>query len=374
MKDFNYSYWETKRYFQTFDLIVIGSGIVGLSTAVSYKEKHPNASILILERGLLPDGASTKNAGFACFGTVGELLSDLDSIPADTVWETVQMRWQGLQLLRKRLKDEHIGFMSYGGYELFNTTGERDRCTGQLENINRGINEAIGLQNCFRDLSKQASPFKGVTGTLFNTFEGQIDTALMMQNLQRLALSKGVELLYNVRVSGLAETAGIVEVGSDRGLFRAARVVVATNGFARSLLGLPDVVPARAQVLITEPIPDLKIRGTFHFFQGFYYFRNIDQRLLFGGGRNLDIEGETTSEQGLHPAIQAELEHLLHTMILPGTPVKITQRWSGIMGVGQEKKPIIQPCGTNILAAVRMGGMGIAIGSLVGEIAASQLD
>jgi glycine/D-amino acid oxidase-like deaminating enzyme len=164
-----------------------------------------------------------------------------------------------------------------------------------------------------------------------------------------------------------------VELNSDKGTFKGRKVVIATNGFAKSLLPIQDVEPARAQVLITKPIDGLKLKGAFHFFKGYYYFRNIDSRILFGGGRNLDFSGETTSEQGLNKKIQNHLDELLKTMILPDTDFEIDHRWSGIMGVGREKKPILKPVGKNILAAVRMGGMGIAIGSIVGKEAASKI-
>jgi glycine/D-amino acid oxidase-like deaminating enzyme len=145
---------------------------------------------------------------------------------------------------------------------------------------------------------------------------------------------------------------------------------VATNGFAQSLLKIKDVNPARAQVLITKPIEKLKIKGTFHYQQGYYYFRNINGRLLFGGGRNLDFKGETTTDFAITKRIQDQLEKLLKEVILPDTPFEIEHRWAGIMGVGKEKKPIIQAVSKNVIAAVRMGGMGVAIGSLVGKKAA----
>jgi len=66
----NLSFWEKQTYLNNIDLIVIGSGIVGLSAAISYKEKHKKAKVIVLEKGVLPCGASTKNAGFACFGSV----------------------------------------------------------------------------------------------------------------------------------------------------------------------------------------------------------------------------------------------------------------------------------------------------------------
>ena len=71
---------------------------------------------------------------------------------------------------------------------------------------------------------------------------------------------------------------------------------VATNGFAKELLQIKGVKPARAQVLITKPIKNLKLKGAYHYKQGYYYFRNINDRILFGGGRDLDPKTETTTK------------------------------------------------------------------------------
>jgi hypothetical protein len=145
------------------------------------------------------------------------------------------------------------------------------------------------------------------------------------------------------------------------------KAIVATNGFAKELLPNHPVYPARAQVLITEPIKDLKLKGTFHYDEGYYYFRNIGNRILFGGGRNLDFKTEETTIFGLTPIVQNRLDELLKKMILPGIKYKIDMRWSGIMGVGPEKNSIVKATSKNVFCAVRMGGMGVAIGSLVGE-------
>ena len=55
------SYWEHKSWFSNVDFTVIGSGIVGINCAIQLKEKYPHTNILILEKGSLPQGASTKN-------------------------------------------------------------------------------------------------------------------------------------------------------------------------------------------------------------------------------------------------------------------------------------------------------------------------
>jgi glycine/D-amino acid oxidase-like deaminating enzyme len=111
----------------------------------------------------------------------------------------------------------------------------------------------------------------------------------------------------------------------------------------------------------------LSIKGTFHLDEGFYYFRNIHDRILFGGGRNLDFATETTTEISVTDLIQKQLETYLKEIILPKTPFEIDQRWSGIMGVGHEKKPILKALCNRVYIGVRMGGMGVAIGASVGK-------
>ena len=372
-KNINYSYWELKQYFTEFDLIVIGAGIVGLSSAISYKNKNKKAKILILERGLLPNGASTKNAGFACFGSSSELLDDLSKNNSETIWETVLMRWQGLQILRKRLGDKGIDLNLWGGYELFDSKENKIKSLEKIQDLNKEIYHHLGLKNCFSEYPKNNFGFKNTKGIILNKYEGQIDTGLMMQNLLLLAQKKGITVLNNIEIKAINDLGGKVELKSINGVFKAKKVVVATNGFANELLKINNINPARAQVLITKPISQLKIKGTFHYQEGYYYFRNIKNRLLFGGGRNINFKKEETTEIGLNSKIQNHLEYLLKTMILPNTAFEIEHRWSGIMGVGNEKKPIIKPITNNVIAAVRMGGMGIAIGSKVGEIVAKIL-
>ena len=113
------SYWEQTTFFENIDVIVIGSGIVGLTTAIELKTKSPKLKVVVLEKGSLPSGASTKNAGFACFGSISELTDDLEQLGLNDLLKLVEMRWKGLQRLRKRIGDKALGFKAFGGYELF---------------------------------------------------------------------------------------------------------------------------------------------------------------------------------------------------------------------------------------------------------------
>mgnify|MGYP002370108971 CR=1 FL=1 len=369
----NFSFWEARTLFKQSDLAIIGAGIVGLSTAISFKKKHPLARVVVFERGWMQDGASTKNAGFACFGSVGELCDDLTSMPSETVFETLAMRWQGLKTLRKRLGDKNLRFEKHGGFELFDNEVQLDAYRGQLDMLNRKVKEYTGQRKCFSVVNNPIRHFGSSKHAFFNCYEGQLDTGLMMQNLRWLAMSLKIELFFNTPVTALESLVGKVSIATTHGEFFARNVVVATNGFAARLLNIKDVRPARAQVLVTKPIHGLQLKGTFHYQKGYYYFRNIDGRILLGGGRNLDFEGETTYAQGISEPIQNELNRLLGERIVKGRRVEVERRWSGIMGVGSEKKPIIKAYRRNIIAAVRMGGMGVAIGTLVGEKAAGMV-
>ncbi len=364
----NLSFWERKTWLSDIDFAIIGSGIVGLNTALFLRKKFPNAKIVIFERGILPSGASTKNAGFACFGSISEILEDLKTHSEEEVVQLVQDRVDGLQILRETVGDRLLDYQQWGGYELFSEDDSElyNDCFQNIEYIN-SLLKPIFKEPIF-SVKKQEFGFQNVNQNLiFNNFEAQIDTGKMMMELVKIAISENILILNSTAISKIEDigNAVLLEI-NDSETISVKKLAIATNGFAKQLLNV-EVKPARAQVLITEPIKNLKIKGTFHLDKGYYYFRNIGDRILFGGGRNLDFKAEETTEFGLTSKVQQSLENKLKEIILPNTPFKIEQRWSGIMGVGNLKKPIVQQISNNVFCGVRLGGMGVAIGSNIGR-------
>lgn len=346
----------------------MGSGIVGLSCALELRKNHPNKKIVLFEKGMLPAGASTKNAGFACFGSLSEIIDDLSSHTEEEVVSLVTDRVRGLEILRDTLGDQNIGFKHYGGYELFTTSQTElfETCIGRMAEINELL-DPIFRRPVFSS-RPNAFGFEHCNSTLlYNAFEGQIDTGMMMQSLLDKARKANISIINCATIGNLQDnTNGIGFTLNNTIECSANKMLVATNGFSKQLLEV-SLQPARAQVLITKPIKDLKIRGTFHLDKGYYYFRNIDDRILFGGGRNLDFEGEKTTEQGLTDLIQNKLEQILSHTILPNKDVQIERRWSGIMGIGLKKRPIVKQISDHLYCGVRLGGMGVAIGSNTGR-------
>ena len=361
------SYWEIKNWFSNVDFTIVGSGIVGLHSALALRERFPSSKILILEKGVLPQGASTKNAGFACFGSISEIIDDLKTHTEEEVIQLIQKRYAGLQLLRKNLGDAVIDLKPYGGYELFLKEDESfyNECIQKIPFINDIIKPLFKTDVFSKEVDR--FNFGGIFENLiFNPFEAQIDTGNMMQALLKKAYQNDILILNNQTVTSFQELNDGVEVETNGITFKTNKLLFTTNGFASQLTN-NQVKPARAQVLITKPIPNLDIKGTFHLDKGYFYFRNINDRILFGGGRNLDFEGETTTSHDTTELIQNRLVALLKTVILPHQTFEIEHRWSGTMGVGTHKKPIVEQLSNHVYCGVRMGGMGVAIGSLVGQ-------
>jgi glycine/D-amino acid oxidase-like deaminating enzyme len=283
------------------------------------------------------------------------------------VLELVRRRCEGLQLLRETLGDITLDYQQLGGFELFTQedTALYESCLAQKETINQLL-KPIFKDDVFSEVANKFQFQEIQPKYIFNQFEGQIDTGKMMHALLQKVLSNNIQILNSVTVENFSESEHSVHIQTNHFDFHTKKLLIATNGFASQLLD-EKVKPARAQVLITKPIPDLQIKGTFHLDKGYYYFRNIDNRILFGGGRNLDFKGEETTEFTQTELIQQKLEELLKTTILPNTPFEIEHRWSGIMGVGTQKKAIVKPLSNHVFCGVRLGGMGVAIGSLVGK-------
>ncbi len=370
------SFWEQSSFLQ-YDFIIAGSGIVGLSTAASILENKPNTKVLILEKGLLPSGASTKNAGFACYGSLTEILADLKTMPEEKVLQLVALRYKGLNKLRQRLGDANIGFEHYGGYELL--FSENDERLNEIDSLNKLLqpifqSNAIAIKN---ELINTFGFSEKVKHLIYHPLEAQIDTGKMMSNLIDYVTRLGGKIITGATINTFDEHAQGISVyttenASHKPLcFKAKKLIFCTNAFTKKFFPQLDINAGRGQVIITKPIHNLKFKGVFHFDEGFYYFRNVGNRVLFGGGRNMDFEAENTTSFGTTEKIMNGLIQKLQEIILPHTPFEADSSWSGIMAFGEDKFPILKRVSSHTIVAARLGGMGIAIGSELGEQAAA---
>lgn len=366
------SFWE-KQSFVHYHYIVVGGGITGLSTACALKEKNPQANILVLEKGLLPTGASTKNAGFACVGSYTEKWEDYQRLGEDAFLKLIDDRWKGLYLLRKRLGDEHIDYINHGGFELM--LNEDGANADRIETLNQVLLPLFKKQ-VFYIAPKFINQFgfntNMVTDMVFNPFEGQINTGKMMSTLLSYAGILQIRVLTGAHVENIAELNDGVAVTCKLSegkeiTFHAHQAAICTNAFTKQFLPNEEITPGRGQVLCTKPIDGLKFTGIFSFDEGYYYFRNLGDRVIFGGGRNLDFDKETTTDFELNERIQKQLDFFLEEMILPDVNYEVEHRWSGIMAFNQQKTPLVKRVSPHIVVGARLNGMGVALASKIAD-------
>lgn len=368
----NFSFWEHQNIEYPCDITIIGAGIVGLSTAISLKESNPDWSIKILERGANPYGASTKNAGFACFGSVSELMEDIKLNGIDQCKGLLRMRWQGLEILKKRVPHDVMHYRNCGGTEYFKPSDDAlaTSCMDQIDYYNELIANTLELNNCY-SIEKQSLFGKFSRKCIVNQCEGVLNPVLMMKKLALTALNLGVHLHYGIDIASINIQDNAL-IYQDHRTIHYHKLIVCTNGFAANLLPNLNVKPARNQVLITQPQSHIKLDSAYHLDQGYIYFRQIDSRILLGGGRNIDPVGETTDHFGHSDQIQEYLMGFLE-QYLDVSRTAVDYWWSGILGIGDSKFPIVEFIGDDVLVGVRMGGMGVAIGSYIGEQLASEM-
>jgi len=359
-----FSFWEREEWLKPPDLLVIGAGIVGASAALFYKQKHPDHDVIVVDKGFAPEGASTRNAGFACVGSVSEHLADLEIAGEETVMNRIERRWNGLQRLKSTMGEEAIGYESVGGHEIFTDSDLFEKCKAKVEWFNQKLNEKIGEPDVY-----SIKEFEGYPA-IFNRLEGAINSGLLMRSLHQKLAEAGVRVLWNSKVKSVGSNR--VEFEEDV-VLTSKKIVCAVNGFSAKLLNLP-VKPARGFIFVTQPIRDLKWKGTFHHDRGYVYFRNVGDRLLLGGARNLAKDEETTDQFGVNPRIKEYLYGFANDVLKLPSDWETDIEWSGIMGMTENKEPVIEEIKKNLFVAAGLSGMGIAVGMEVASQAVTIIE
>jgi gamma-glutamylputrescine oxidase len=374
-----FSFWQQDVFFRPADIVIAGGGFMGLWSAYELKKQHPKLTITVLEKDSIPGGASVRNAGFACFGSPGELLADGINIGEEAMWKIVEMRYKGIRKIREILRDEVIDYDACGGYECFNDPKLFQQVADKLPWLNKGMQGITGKDAIFSIVNDgiTALGMQHFKYMIANRLEGGLHSGKAIQALLQKLSAMDVRVLYGADVSSWQNTGTTSKIeigGAYHTTIQANKFLITTNASAPQLTHTMPVYSARGQVLVTQPIQGLQLRGTFHYDEGFYYWRNVGNRILLGGARNQAFEAENTGDIKISHTIQTALETFLHQHIrLPSEEIRIDHRWAGIMGFTQNKQPVIQAIGPGVWAAIACNGMGVALTPLMAEVVVTQM-
>lgn len=370
---FMHSFWEQYVWTEA-DVLVIGGGLIGIQAALHTARMWPKRRVMVLERGLHPTGASTRNAGFACIGSISEIVADLDLLGTEAALDIVRQRHEGLRQLMETCAGHDIGFMRDGGHEVFL---ENHPSIDRIDEVNELLYSITNTTTFVprNDLVAEFGFASSVRHLVTSPVEGTIHSGKLVDVLWGLAQHAGVHIRTGANVVGITDQGASVAVSvrshTAETTIQADRVIVATNAWIPDLVhsGLSSqIVPARGQILITEPLDGMPLRGSYHYDEGYVYFRPVGNRILLGGARNLAFEDEQTTSHEVTPVIQNALESLLHTIIAPAHPnLAIERRWAGTMAFSPTKHPIVERCSPNVSIAFGCNGMGVALSSTIAK-------
>jgi gamma-glutamylputrescine oxidase len=321
--------------------VVVGAGIVGLSTA--YWLARAGHRPLVLDADGVAAHASGRNAGFLMTGTAEPytlLARTIGEPAARRLWE---LSSENREMLRGELIDAgkvECEFTPEGGW-ITALAGHEEQERELWESCERL--DALGLGFQWREGGevRRAAGSERLGGALFQPRDGGLDPARLCRGIARLVVEGGGQVRTGVRVRRLEPEGGRIRIVTDAGHILAGRVALALNAYAPTLLPhlRGEVLPVRGQMLATAPgARDLP--GVWYVNDGYEYLRQLpDGTLVLGGSRWAARETEVGYEETPTAQVQGALDAFLRESFprFAGRPV--LHRWAGIMAFTPDGLP-----------------------------------
>ncbi|NUN07472.1 MAG: FAD-binding oxidoreductase [Bdellovibrio sp.] len=369
---------------KNYDIVVVGGGIAGLSTAYWLQRHDPHLKIAVLEKNLVGSGASGRNAGFVTCGSTEHFIKLQDQFGLEKATEIWKFSEDNRKLLLEHVIQDSadaVDFRPTGSCTVAPSAAhwEKYQAIGAVMRTQGLDVQEVGPQDLERDY--------GVTG-----FDGGIQYAgdgyvHPIKLLQHLRGKLDIAIFENTEVFSISEKSGKQTVRTDQGVFVAEKLILTLNAYLPLVLKefTKIITPGRGQILVTEPLPEF-VKGPCYLTKHLCYFRQLPTgHLLIGGFRNLSVEKENTYADETTPLIQDALFSFVKNHFRYGKEAKISYQWSGIMGFSPDGQMLLGalPNNTNIhiMAGCSGHGMGLSFNAartlvrgLFGEAIPSHLD
>jgi len=352
-----------------YDVIVVGGGIVGCSTAFWLNRRRPSLDVAILEAHTLGAGASGRNAGFILQGTHTDYRSDMERYGKRAARRLWTFTRENRDLLATELRGTAFDWRSDGSLTAAGSADEAARLESSLSHLRTAGAPAVYLDPEETNARIGASRFHGglfvTTGAVVNP----------LRLVRHVAAQSEADVYPQHPVERIHWREPGVLLDTPERRFRVDRVVLALGP------SLPDLVPAtssfvrpvRAQMLATEPTETTHFSVPVYSHHGGFYVRQLeDGRVLAGGGRHQHRDPEETSADATTPAVQATIERYLHTHFPWTQSLSIVQRWSGTMGFSPDGRPVVGhvPEHPEGIFATGFTGHGMGYGFRMGRLLA----
>ena len=346
------------------DLVVVGAGYTGLSTALHAAERGLDVAVIDAHR--VGFGASGRNGGQVGTGwnwDQRKLEKALGREDARKLWDlTVEAK-----ALTRDLVERHAPEAGYKPGVLHGhwtrSGAEEARAYGDWLQQNYDYPS----EYLDRDAYQQVCRSSVYAGGLLDHDAGHLHPLRYVLGLARAAEAAGVRIFERTEALELTDTT----VRTTGGVVTAGHIVVAGNGYLSDISDdiASRVMPINSFIAATAPLGDLAeqvltrdIAVADDKFVVNYFRLSEDKRLLFGGRESYSIGFPSD----INTALRKRMLHLFPQ--LEGVTVDFS--WGGTLGITMTRLPMVRRIGPNTLAAGGFSGHGVAITGLVGKILA----
>lgn len=353
------------------DVIVVGGGVVGCS--ISYRLAQTGRTVLLLEKRGLAAGASGRNGGMIGAG------SSMYSESGRAVYALTSANLEMVQGLSEELGVDFE--LRQPGTLTIATTPEMAQHLQESVVLQR----AAGLDVTWLDRAEARSLMPALTdailGAEYTRRSGHLWPFALVNGFAAAAKRRGAMIRTGVTVERLLRTGdrvrGVVANGEP---IEANHVVLATNAYTPLILPeLPEgaIVPARGQILVTQPVPTILPHPFSTNFDKEYGRQTPGGQILCGGFRRLDEdEGLGHYKERVSPPVIAGIASCLTTLFPRLAGIKVVRTWAGIMGFTADGLPLLgsMPGLTGLTVAAGFNGGGFSWATIVGHMMPDLLD
>lgn len=364
---------------ETCDVAIIGGGYTGLSCAL-HLARDFSLDVRLLEAGPLGWGASGRNGGFCTLPPTALSLRQLmKRYGEEETKRFVASQREAISFVRSFAESEGIDIAPQGEGELH--VAHAASRFSELEDEAHLLNSVFGIKaQLFRreEVAERFYDSQEQFGAMLNPLGFGLHPLRLAHGLATVAARAGAKLHGGSPVLRWEKDGQMHLLTTPSGTIRAARVVVATNGFTRSPMPrlLADrVIPVMSNIVVTRPLspdelaaqnwqtetPCANTRNLL-----FYYRMLPDRRFLFGA------RGDTTGKPANGARMRRFMERRLGEVFPGWAHVETTHAWRGFVCMAAGRTPSIGvlPDDPSVFFALGYHGNGVAAAPWSGRLLA----